>query len=110
MSFPGMSRGDVWWCDFPSPAGRRPAVLLSRQSAYATRTKVTVAPVSTRTRPIPAEVHLGPTDGLPRSCSVNLDSLITIEKNLLDRKITTLSSEKLEAVDQALRYALGLPQ
>ncbi|RPJ34838.1 MAG: type II toxin-antitoxin system PemK/MazF family toxin [Planctomycetaceae bacterium] len=54
-----MRRGEVWWADLPPPTGRRPVVLLSRDDAYAVRALVTVAPVTTRIRSIPAEVPLG---------------------------------------------------
>lgn len=60
-----MRRGDIWWAELPPPTGRRPVVLLSRDEAYAIRALVTVAPVTTRIRQIPAEVPLGPEDGLP---------------------------------------------
>jgi mRNA interferase MazF len=75
-----MRRGEVWWADLPPPTGRRPVVLLSRNEAYAVRALVTVAPVTTRIRSIPAEVSLGPEDGLPRDCVANLDTIITIAK------------------------------
>ncbi len=103
-----MRRGEVWWAEFPGLAGRCPAVLLSRDSAYAVRLSVTVAPVTTRIRGIPVEVSLGPDDGLPMESVANLDDITTIRKASLDSRITTLSSEKLQAVEQALRFALGL--
>jgi len=103
-----MKRGEVWWADLPSPTGRRPVVLLSRDEAYAVRALVTVAPVTTRIRSIPAEVQLGPEDGLPRDCVANLDTIITIAKASLQMRITGLRPEKMQAVDAAIRFALGL--
>jgi len=50
-------------------------VLLSRDDAYAIRSRLTVAPVTTRQRGIPSEVALGPEEGLPRPCVANLDSI-----------------------------------
>lgn len=32
-----MKRGEVWWAQLPSPVGRRPVVLLSRDTAYRVR-------------------------------------------------------------------------
>ena len=98
----------MWWAEFPGLAGRRPAVLLSRDSAYAVRLSVTVAPVTTRIRGIPVEVALGPDDGLPVASVANLDDITTIPKSRLDSRITALSNEKLQAVELALRFALGL--
>ena len=103
-----MRRGEVWWALLPEPVGRRPVVLLSRNEAYQVRELITVAPVTSRIRGIPTEVELGPGDGLPKKCVVNLDSITTIPKRALVERITTLEAEKLLAVEQALRFALGL--
>jgi mRNA interferase MazF len=69
---------------------------------------MTVAPVTTRIRQIPAEVPLGLEDGLPRPCVVNLDTILTIAKASLREHITTLSAEKTEAVETAIRFALAM--
>ena len=103
-----MRRGDVWWGNLPEPVGRRPVVLVSRDSAYAVRLSVTVAPVTTRIRGIPTEVPLGPEDGLDRVSVANFDDLITITKDLLDTSITSLGHEKVLATNDAIRFALGL--
>ena len=103
-----MKRGEIWWADLPFPTGHRPVVLISRDEAYIYRDFVTVAPVSRRVRAIRAEVPLGPEDRLPRGCAVNLDSMTTIPKSLLQRYIADLGLEKLQALDSAIRFALGL--
>ena len=103
-----MKRGEVWWALLPPPIGHRPVVLLSRDEAYAVRAMVSVAEVTTRVRRIPAEVPLGPADGLTKPCVVNLDSITTIPKASLQGRITGLRPEKLRAIDDAIRFALGL--
>ncbi len=103
-----MRRGEVWWADLRGQAGRRPVLLLSRNEAYSVRKLVTVAPLTTRVRKIPVEVPLGPEDGLPRECVVNLDSLVTISKSSLHDPICLLRPEKISAVDQAVHFALAL--
>jgi len=103
-----MKRGEIWWAEMDPPAGRRPVLLLSRDEAYTIRELVIVAPVTTRIRHIPSEVPLGPEDGLPKPCVVNLDTVTTIAKATLRDKLTTLSPEKLRAVEVALHFALGL--
>lgn len=103
-----MKRGDVWWADLPAPSGRRPVVLLSRDEAYAVRALVTVAPITTRTRNIPAEVPLGPEDGLPRACVANLDTITTIARASLREHVTSLQPDRLRAIDAAIHFALGL--
>lgn len=103
-----MRRGEVWWAELPHPAGRRPVVLLSRNEAYAVRQLLIVSPVTTRVRSIPTEVALGPDDGLPKACVVNLDTITTIPKAALVQPVGALAADKLGAVDRALRFALGL--
>ena len=103
-----MRRGEVWWAELPRPIGRRPVVLLSRDEAYAVRNAVTIAEVTTTIRGIPVEVVLGPEDGLPRKCVANLDTIATIRKDLLTKRITLLRNEKLQQIDAAVRFSLSL--
>ena len=105
-----MRRGEIWWAELVPPAGRRPVLLLSRNEAYAVRELVTVAPVTTRIRRIASEVPLGPEEGLPRPCVVNLDSITTIAKGSLRERLTILTPEKLKEVEVALHFALALEE
>src|SRR6185436_18813233 len=103
-----MKRGEVWWVDMPSPAGRRHALLLSRDAAYHIRAAITVAPIMRTIRNIPVEVVLDRSDGMPARCIVNLDDITTLPRVLITRRITALSTEKMQQVDQAVRFALDL--
>ena len=103
-----MRRGEVWWAKLPPPAGQRPVVLLSRDAAYRVRTAATVAPITRTIRSIPTEVLLDRDDGVPARSVINLDDIATIPLAMLDRRITTLSRERLDQVADAIRFALGL--
>ena len=103
-----MHKGEVWWANLPSPIGKRPVVLLSRDEAYFVRNAVTVAEVTSTIRNIPVEVNLGLEDGLPKKCVMNLDTIITIRKELLTEKITDLTPEKIDKVNKAIKFALDL--
>lgn len=92
----------------PSPAGRRPVLLLSRDKAIEVRQSVVVAQVTTTIRDIPTEVPLGPADGMLKTCVANADVLLTIPKLSLKGRICCLSPEKLRAVNRAIRFALAL--
>ena len=105
-----MRRGEIWWAELPPPVGRRPVVLLSRDEAYAVRTQVTVAPVTTRIRRIPVEVALGPEDGLPERCVVNLDSIVTIPIADLQQNIAALRPEKIKQFEKAVCFAFGISE
>ena len=103
-----MRRGEVWWANLPPPTGRRPVVLLSRDEAYQRRRLAIAAPVTTRIRGIRTEVQLGPEDGLPQLSVVNLDTLMTIPLRALQERVASLSPDKVRAVEEAIRFALGM--
>ena len=103
-----MHKGEIWWANLPSPIGKRPVVLLSRDEAYSVRDAVTVAEVTSTIRNIPVEVNLGMEDGLPKKCVINLDTIITIRKELLIEKIADLVPEKIDKVNKAIKFALDL--
>jgi len=103
-----MHKGEIWWANLPSPIGKRPVVLLSRDESYSVRNAVTVAEVTSTIRNIPVEVNLGIEDGLPKKCVINLDTIITIRKELLVEKIIDLAPEKIDKVEEAIKFALAL--
>ncbi len=103
-----MKRGDIWWAEQPEPIGKRPVVLLSRDEAYEVRNAVTVAQVTTTIRNIPVEVLLDEKDGLPQKCAANLDTVTTIRKAALTKRICSLKAEKMEQINIALKFALDL--
>src|SRR3990172_7873680 len=104
-----VKRGEVWWVEFPEPMGRRPAVLVSRDEAYRVRGAVTVVPLTQTIRRIPVEVPFGRADGVPRKSVANADTITTVPKSFLLDYLTTLSAAKLQALEQAIKFALDLP-
>ncbi len=103
-----MRRGDVFWARFPGPVGRRPVVLVSRDEAYAIKTRITVVVVTRTVRGIPTEVRLGPAQGLPKVCVVNADELVTIPCSVLEEHIATLGRAKLDEINAALCFSLAV--
>ena len=100
-----MKRGEVWWCKLDK---RRPVVLVSRDEAYDVRALVIAAGVSTTVRGYTVEVKIGRAEGLPRPCVVNCDWLVTVPKADLLGRAGVLGAAKLQLLDQALAFALGL--
>jgi mRNA interferase MazF len=103
-----MRRGEVWWASLPAPAGRRPVLLLSRDSMPAGRGEITVAYCTTTIRNRPVEVLLTTADGMPARCVVNLDSISTMPKSCLRNRICTLSPARMTEVKAAIFEALDL--
>ncbi|HZN35001.1 MAG TPA: type II toxin-antitoxin system PemK/MazF family toxin [Pirellulaceae bacterium] len=104
-----MTRSEVWWADLPPPLGRRPVLILTRSTAVAARNQVVVAQVTTTVHGLPCEVSLTRADGLPRDCVVNCDVLLTVPKARQTSRIARLSRPKMDAVHQALKFALDIP-
>lgn len=102
-----MKRGEIRWYRFHAPNKRRPVVLLTRDSALAYLGEVTVAPITRTIRDIPTEVVLGPDDGLPQECAINLDHVQTVTKNRLGSLIATLPGSRMREVRDALLFACG---
>lgn len=103
-----MRRAEIWWAERP-PGQRHPVLLLSWDAHGDWRDRVTVADVTTQIRGLDAEVQLGPADGMPRPCAVNLDSMASIRRHLLSSRITTLGSARMKEVERAIHLSLGMP-
>lgn len=102
-----MRRGEIRWYRFSRPDKKRPVVILTRDSVLEYLDEVTIAPITSTVRDIPSEVALGPADGLPRECAVNLDHVQTVSKGRLGGLIATLPSQRMIEVRHALLFALG---
>ena len=103
-----MRRGEIRWYRLAQPDKRRPVLILTRDSIIPSLSEVTVAPLTTRIRNIPSEVALSREDGLPRECAVNCDHLQTVPRARLGAPVGSLSTQKMEQVAQAVRFALDL--
>jgi mRNA interferase MazF len=103
-----LRRGEIWWADLTPPIGKRPVLLLSRDKAYQVRSSATVAVITRTIRNIPVEVNLGTAQGLPKSCVVNLDDILTVPKSLLVSRIAILDSQQMSLVDKAICFALDI--
>ena len=101
-----VNRGEVWWAEHPA-WGRRPALVLTRQEAIGNLNEVLLVLATTTIRGLPTEVELGPEDGMPRVCVLNLDHTDTVGKGHLTERITALRSERMDAVCRALNTATG---
>lgn len=101
-------RCDVWWARLGTPDKARPVVLVSREDAYRVRAHITVAPVTSRLRPIRTHVAIGHAEGLSKPSAVNCGLLLTIPREELIERVGALGETKARELDEALRFALGL--
>jgi len=103
-----MKRGEIRWYKFQPPDKNRPVLILTRDSILEYLGEVTVAPITSTIRDIPSEVFLSRAEGMPKECAVNCDHIQTVSKGKIGSRITTLSSEKMDQVREAILFALNL--
>lgn len=102
-----IARGDIRLYQFAPPDKKRPVVVLTRDSAVAYLSTVTVAPITSTIRGVPSEVVLNEEDGMKAPCAVNLHNAVTISQDRLGRRITQLGSSRMSEICSALQFSLG---
>jgi len=98
---------EIWWAELPKPAGRRPVLLLTRDSAYSYLNKFVVAEITSTIRDIAVEVRLGPAEGLATACVANCDNLRMVAKASLTKRAGALDRARWIDVKRAVGAALG---
>lgn len=108
-----MKRAEVWWVDFDPSLGseikkRRPAIIVSNDSANRMLARVTVVPLTSNVdRIYPSEAVVTINDVRSKALA---DQLTTVDKTRLSQKIASLSKESMLAVEVAITMHLGLPK
>jgi mRNA interferase MazF len=102
-----IARGDIRLYQFAPPDKKRPAVVLTRNSAIAYLATVTVAPITSTIRGVPSEVVLSEEDGMKTPCAVNLHNAVTVSQHRLGKRVAQLSSLRMNEICAALRFSLG---
>jgi mRNA interferase MazF len=108
-----MKRGDffrVYQGSKYDPKDYRVYLVVSRQALIDTRfSTVVCAPVYSKYDEfIPTQVEVGVEEGLKHDSAVYCDDLLSIPKSLLTNYVGSLSDEKMQAVNNALRIALAI--
>ncbi len=96
---------EIWWLE-DEEIGRRPVLLLTRDSAKPLLTQLVVAPITRTVRGIPSELALGPDDGLAVSCAASFDNLRTVSRALLTGRAGALAPGRDHEMCAALAAAL----
>ena len=108
-----MKRGELYRVAHPSardPKKFRVFVIASRQVLIDSRfSTVICAPVYTAYDGLATQVPIGADEGLKHESSIQCDELVSLSKSVLTNFIGALSSQKIRALNQALRIALDLP-
>lgn len=109
-----MKRGDLYRVSKPSardPKRFRVFVVVSRQVLIDSRfSTVICAPVYSVHHGLSTQVAVGVDEGLKHDSSIHCDELVSLPKSALTHYISTLSPEKIGALNKALRIALDIPE
>ena len=103
-----MNRGDVWMLDLGGRAGRRPAVIVTRQAVLAHLNKVAVAEITSSAKGYPTEVAIDRQANLRRESYVQLDNIQTVSKARFVKYVGALDAATMRAVGRKIVLALGL--
>lgn len=112
-----MKRGELWWASLPSPTGsgpgfRRPVVIVQSNPFNQSRIATVVVAIVTSNLALadaPGNVRVAKAEsGLTKPSVVNVSQLVTLERELLTRRVRALSSETMRAIEEGLRLLLGL--
>ncbi|SRR6266496_3798612 len=104
-----IARGDVRLYQFAPPdKKKRPVVVLTRGSAIAYLSTVTVAPITSTIRGVPSEVVLNDKDGMKAPCAVNLHNAITVSQERLGRRIAQLRSARMVEILRGTQVFSGM--
>lgn len=109
-------KGEIYWVDFPDAVGseqwgRRPAVIIQndRGNASSPATVVAILTASPLARPYPFAVRLDRGEAnLPRTSHINCSQVFTIDKSRLEEHIGSLSEDRINEINRALRYEFDL--
>jgi mRNA interferase MazF len=102
-----LERGEIRLYRFQRPDKERPVLILTRSSAIAYLSRVTVAPITSTIRGVPSEVPLGVDEGMKQPCVVNLHNLVTVRRDAIGRRLGQLTPGRMREVCAAMAFALG---
>ncbi len=85
-------------------------VIRTRDAVLDTLESVVVALVTRTIRELPSAVRLGRREGRPRACVASMDNILTVRRERLTRQMGALSHAKVAELNEAIRFALDLPE
>ena len=101
-----VKRGEIWWYE-PPDTKPRPHLIVTRDSVIPYLSDVLAVPATRTSRRIPTEVELDRRDGMPVACVLTTDNLTLITTAYLRERITELSTDRMNAVSEAITITTG---
>ena len=107
-----MRRGELYRVEHPSsrdPKKSRVFVIVGRQVVIDSKfSTVICAPVYSMHDGLSTQVSIGVGEGLKHDSSIHCDELVSLTKSRLTNYVGSLSSRKMQMLDNALGIAVGI--
>jgi len=106
-----VKRGEVWWIDFEHSVGgeiqkNRPAVIISNDYANQYSNRVQIIPLTSKIEKCyPCETYVLMGDQKSKAMA---DQIMTLSKNRLKSKITTISDKDMRSIERVIKVQLSL--
>lgn len=109
-------RGEIWWArmgednEGSEKNGLRPVVILSNDACNKTSPLITVAPITSSIRKVYStnvRLHNGE-GGLTRETKVCCEQIRAIDKERITFYVGTLPKSRMELIEKAIKFALGM--
>ena len=108
-------RGEVWLVNWnpargSEQAGKRPALIIQNDIGNEKAPTTIVAAISGTVRIYPMNVEIRPPEGgLKHSSIIKTSQILTISKERLEKRLGSLSNNRMNEVDRAIKLSLSLP-
>ncbi len=112
-----MKRGEIWWASLPQPTGsgpgyRRPVLVVQANSFNESRISTVLVAVITsniKLAKAPGNVRIAKSDSkLSKTSVVNVSQLLTIDRQFLTKRVSSLPQSAMKQVNNGLKLVLCL--
>ena len=86
----------------------RPVVILTREGVRGVMTRVSIAPITSRSKGLPTEVPVGSRNGLEVGSVISCDNITTIRTTDVGRQVGWLLPEQETELMRAISHAFDL--
>ena len=106
-----MKRGEVWWVEFDPAVGseirkRRPAVVISNDSANRNLSRVVVIPLTSNVDRLYPGESLVTING--HASKAMVDQIMAADKARLERRLGAIPTSEMKSLEDAIRLHLAL--
>ena len=107
-------RGEVWLVNWnpargSEQAGKRPALIIQNDIGNEKASTTIMAAISSSVKIYPMNVVINPPEGgIDRPSIIKTSQILTITKERLEKRLGSLSRDKMEDVGRAIKLSLSL--